>query len=506
MNTPGAAPRRVFRSATLLVAGLLVAVSAAWADERQDRIVAAFEKARASLVTLTFTPKLSGPADAVALLQELERERSAAGVLVDPVGIVLACGSQVDPGDGPITRGRVTIDRPDHYTVKLANGRRAIAHLLGRDDETNLAFLKIEEDPKKPLGKLPALDPARAAKPALAQEVLIAGLMPAELSHHPHFLVTRVNAMLERPWPLLATQDAVTEYVGGAVLTLDGDFLGFVGVKPPESSHAASPGTRESPGGGSRSVTVRPATSRNTSPLPCIYPVEVFGELIKKPPQSRKVWLGVATPALQALTADLAVALGVPGRKGVIIGEVLENSPAQRADLRDGDILVRFDGKDLDVDEDRDIARFLRLIKRAGPGRPVDSVVLRREGTAPYAETALSIVLEEQPPTENEVPEFEEKDFGLKYKQLTHDVLLNLKLDPHTQGVRVTGVERAGWAGLARVQTGDILQKVDDQPVADVASFQAILAKARQEKKPALILFVARGKKTEFLNLQTEFR
>ncbi|MBI3267772.1 MAG: PDZ domain-containing protein [Planctomycetes bacterium] len=500
-------PRLASASAPALVTaalGLLLApLASARADERRDRIVAAFDKARACVVSLRWHPKLTGPPEAVALAGEQERERTADAVLVERGGLLVAVGSQVEPGEAPVTRGGVTLDRPDRYRVKLPSGKEAHARFVGRDEDTNLALLQLEEDARVHLGDLPYLDAAGAAKPELAGEVLVVALMSAEFGYAPRFLLTRVNAHLEKPWPLLGTETPVGDYVGGAAVTLEGAFVGFVGLRPP--APAPAPGTREGAGAAAGRGS-RPAPPPRVSPLPTLYPASVVADLVKHPPQAKKAWLGLHQPALQALTRELAEALGVGGRKGVLVGEVLDGSPAERGGLRDGDLLVRFDGKDLDVDEDRDLPRFLRLIKRAGPGKEVQLVVLRRGAEGKYAESTHVVTLEEVPPGEQEVQERDEKDFGLKYKELTRDVLLNLKLDYRTTGVRVTGVERAGWASLAHVQAGDIIRKVDDQDVSDVASFQALLAKARAEKRPSVVLFVLRGTKTEFLNVHTEFK
>ncbi len=212
-----------------------------------------------------------------------------------------------------------------------------------------------------------------------------------------------------------------------------------------------------------------------------------------KPKTSRKAWLGVAT---QVLTTDLARALKLPGKKGVRITEVYPDTEASKAGLKVGDLVLKLDGtvvlaKNI---EDQDV--FENMIREY----PVDSeakLFIYRDGQ----EQEVSVKLEARPVPEEQLAEYEDKDFEFTARDLSfHDrvEVRNLQIE----GVTFTKVQPAGWAALAGVEIGDILLRVGDQEVKSVAELEKTIKLLKEKKVRSVVFFTKRGAHTAFRELQ----
>ena len=89
---------------------------------------------------------------------------------------------------------------------------------------------------------------------------------------------------------------------------------------------------------------------------------------------------------------------------------------------------------------------------------------------------------------------------------MTYDVLQTLNLGKATKGVYVSKTERAGWAQVAGIDRGDIVQKIDGASITDLASFRGAIDKARTEKRAEASFLVLRNYKTRFVRVQTSWK
>lgn len=481
-----------------LVLALLLPSLTLRADDRQQQLQQIMDKIGPSVVTVQFTMKMRGGGQMGSMVGEQERQVSILGTIVRADGLILAPGNEIDPGEQSVgsrsSGATVSFDKPEDYGVTLADGREFRAKLLGKDEEMDLAFLRIES--KEPL-VLPALQFSPDAKPQIAQEVVVVGMHPKAYGFARKFKITRINSLLEKPCAMATTEDVLNGYMGGPVATLDGLVLGIVGLRPVPDE-----------GGGQMGGIGRLARMfLGSSPggqEPTIFPYDLLSDMIASPPKSgsKKPWIGVT--GMQALTKQLADTLGIPKPGGVILGEVLPDSPAAKAGLQSGDIITQYNDKPVDISKDEEVTKFGMAMRRLGVGSEVAVTYWRAEGGA-YGSKTATITLGESPPTQADMEERDEPEVGMKLKDLTYELLQRRKLPATTKGAIVTNVERAGWASLGGLKRGDIIQKIDDVEVKSIEELQARLKAAKSDKKGEMVLFVLRDDKTEFVHIETDW-
>jgi serine protease Do len=163
-------------------------------------------------------------------------------------------------------------------------------------------------------------------------------------------------------------------------------------------------------------------------------------------------WLGVV---LQPLTPELAASFGAEGKKGVLVSEVTPDSPAAKAGLKSGDVVLEVDGRK--VANPGDVARAVGL---ASPGRTARLTLWRDK-----AQTSMNVVLGEAP------GEARASRLGFEVRPVTADVARELGRRS-TEGVLVTRVEDDSAAAEAGIRRGDVIVEVNRQPVKGLADFE----------------------------------
>ena len=213
-----------------------------------------------------------------------------------------------------------------------------------------------------------------------------------------------------------------------------------------------------------------------------------------RPGQPARAWLGVET---QVLTSDLAQALGLDGKKGVRVTAVAPQSPAEQAGIQTGDVFLKLDGQVIPAGTLSDQELFQNLVHEYKPGSEAELAGVR--GSAPLL---LTVRLGSQPKPASEYPEYKDESFQFKARDLSYDDRRAERLAAAAKGVRIINVERAGWAELAGLSSGDILQAVDGQPVDGVAALKRLLAPLRESKPKQVEFFIQRGIHTKFLEVE----
>jgi S1-C subfamily serine protease len=143
-------------------------------------------------------------------------------------------------------------------------------------------------------------------------------------------------------------------------------------------------------------------------------------------------------------------------------------------------------------------------VQRAKAGSTMVLTVLRH-GQDGLHEAEARVTVEEEPTREFEVEEWEEKTFGLRVKPITRDFLDRERLPLDTPGVRVTQVESAGWAYLAGVRRGDIIDGVVLSKVPDLDAFKKVMAEVIGAEEAEVCFAVIRGGKSLFLCVRPQW-
>lgn len=197
-------------------------------------------------------------------------------------------------------------------------------------------------------------------------------------------------------------------------------------------------------------------------------------------------YLGVS---VQPLDRDLAEYLGLASVSGVLVNSVREGSPAQKAGIRQGDILTSFAGGAIEAEEDKDLNQFQRMVTSAPIGKPVEIALLRAK-----APVTLSAVIGKQPKVE--AKEEEARDLGINVKEITESIFLEYRLDTK-KGVFVSYVEDGTPASEANVQPGDVVQELAGKPVTNLADFKNALRASKATKR--FLIKARRGKDLKYL-------
>ncbi len=457
---------------------------AAVADETQKIILKAVERHGSSIVKIEYECKQADGKGAGKF--------AATGVIVGAEGLVMATGTdEIDPPVG----GRY--QKPTEYSIIFGKDVKAKAAFLGKDEELNLALLKIKKEDPKPGEKAPEIKPVVMVETKgldLAQEIIVLDLLSNDPGYKPTFSLRRITAVVEKPAgpPEYIVDDSLQGLAGCPVIDMEGEAVGFVAMS--------------SSSGGGRTVNMGGRTMYfpGGRGAPRILCYRDFKDFLADPSKflRRKCWLGVR--GFQALSKELAEQMGLAGPGGVMLGEILKDSPASKAGLLEGDIVVKIDGEKLEISEDKDLEKFTKAVERAAAGT-VKAFVVARKGGQGFSETEIKVAMEEEPTREYEVEESEEKTFGIRIKPLTRDFLDNEKLPMDTDGVRVTQTESAGWAQLAGVRPGDIIKGVVLKKVSNVEEFHKRMKEVIEAKEPEVCFNVIRGGKSLFLCVRPQW-
>jgi serine protease Do len=188
---------------------------------------------------------------------------------------------------------------------------------------------------------------------------------------------------------------------------------------------------------------------------------------------------------------------------------VTAGGPAEEAKLKAGDIILEFDGKE--VETMRSLPRIVaetRIDKevtirywRDGKSRKASVAVGELEKAE---EEGLLTQGSEQPETPAPVTGTEIAPLGLTIQPLDEDVRMQYGISDATNGVIVMDVNRRSQAAQEGITPGDVIEEVNQQPVPDVATFQKVVNKAQKEGKPSVLLFLNREGDVRFVALPFE--
>jgi serine protease Do len=220
-------------------------------------------------------------------------------------------------------------------------------------------------------------------------------------------------------------------------------------------------------------------------------PINMARQVMEKIVKDGKVvrgWLGVA---IQPVTPPIARVLGLKKAEGALVGDVTPGSPAERAGVRRGDVVLAVNGEP--INETRDLSFKVAMLP---PGSTVRLRVLRQR-----REMEIPVVLGEQPAGRRPFAPRAEPGAaraleGVEVGDITPQLRRQLGLTPRTTGVVVIGVEPGSPAAEAGLRPGDVIQEVNGRAVENASEFERSM---RQAGREAILLLVNRGGNTLFV-------
>ena len=194
-------------------------------------------------------------------------------------------------------------------------------------------------------------------------------------------------------------------------------------------------------------------------------------------------WLGVS---IQEVTPELAKSFGLKEKKGALVAQVVSGSPAEKAGIEQGDVIVEFDGKN--VADSKDLPR---MVASTPVGKDV-TIKLSRDGKV--LDRQVKVGEMEEKGEVAKTPS-SKKSLGITVQDLTPEIAKGLGLKRET-GVVVTGVESGSPAADAGIRTGDVIREVNRKPVKDVEDFGQKVEKAKGSDN--ILFLVQRGQNNLF--------
>jgi serine protease Do len=223
----------------------------------------------------------------------------------------------------------------------------------------------------------------------------------------------------------------------------------------------------------------------------------------KKPPPSLgaelpKAWLGVAT---QVVTPDVATALGAKDLRGFRVTQVYPGTEAAKAGIKVGDVLTALNGQELKASRIQDAEVLRRRIENLSVGEKGEFDLVRDGQPA-----KLTVVLQETPNTAGDAKTAQDTDLEFKVRDIVFFDRVENRWPLDQKGVVVTDVTRGGWASLAGLSSGDLILRVQEQPVDDVPGFEAVVKKVKEARPQTVSVFVRRGYRTHYVFVEPQWK
>ena len=201
-------------------------------------------------------------------------------------------------------------------------------------------------------------------------------------------------------------------------------------------------------------------------------------------------WLGVL---IQPVSDDVAMAMKLESSSGALVADVMADSPAKKAGIQRGDVILKYDSREVTENDDLPI-----LVADTPIGKVVTIEVLRG---GKKKEVSVTIQALDEQPAEDVVEQGQENKLGLTVQDITPDLAKSLDIDASV-GVLVSGVAPGSAAEDSGLERGDVVLEVASKAVNSKKEFND-LTKDMEKGKP-LLLLVKRGENTIFLTLKYE--
>jgi Do/DeqQ family serine protease len=371
----------------------------------------------------------------------------------------------ITSADGYILTNNHVIDGADRVRVELTDSRTFDGKVIGTDPASDLALLKIEAS------NLPTLQIGDSSKVNVGDVVLAIG-NPLGVGQAVTMGIIsakgRSTGLGDGYEDFLQTDAPINHgNSGGALINLNGELVGI-------NSQILSP------------------TGGNIG-LGFAIPANMARQVMDQLKTDGRVSRGKLGVTIQSVTSDIAENLKLGAARGALVSAVEPGSPAARAGVRQGDVVVAVDGEQL--------ADSNALRNRIAGTRPGSNVALEivRDGRSQTLNATLDTL---KPAVADRLSRREgadSDDFGLTVEALTPERARELELTRRTEGVLVRGVDPNGAAAASGLRAGDVIAQVNRQPVKSPSELRAALAKATD--RPALLL-VTRGNADVFLTIR----
>jgi serine protease Do len=377
--------------------------------------------------------------------------------------------------DGYIVTNNHVIEKGQEIKVLLSNKKDYNAKLIGADPKTDIAVIKIDG---KGLTALPWGDSNKLkvgeivfaiGNPFGLNQTVTMGMISA---------VGRANVGIADYEDFIQTDAAINPgNSGGALINARGELIGI------NTAILSRTGGYQGIGFAVPSTMAR----------------QVMDSLVKYKKVVRG-WLGVS---IQEVTSDLAEEFGVKDLKGALVSGVIKGSPAEKAAIKQGDVILQYNGKVVE-----DTGHLRNMVSQTPIGTKVHVKLLRQK-----KEVEVDVVIAELPKKMAEAPsrnteESEENQeessalTGLVVRELTPDLAARLGIDENENGVVVVKVDTDSKLFEAGIRPGDIVLQINQKNIATIEDYKKAASKIRSKER--VLLLIRRKGEDLFVSVRPE--
>ncbi|MEA2014825.1 MAG: DegQ family serine endoprotease [Thermodesulfobacteriota bacterium] len=359
--------------------------------------------------------------------------------------------------DGFIFTNNHVVEKADKIVVKLSNGKEYDAKVTGRDENTDIALLKIEPDNGLPVVRL-----GDSSKLRVGEWVIAIG----------------------NPFGLSQTVTVGIVSAKGRVIGA-GSYDDFI-----QTDASINPGNSGGPlfSLSGEVVGINTAIVVQGQGIGFAIPINMAKDILPNLRTTGKVvrgWLGVS---VQEITDDIARNLNLKDEKGALVSDVFKGDPADKAGIMTGDVIVEIEGKTV-----KDTHDLLKIVAGITVGDEVRICVLRNGRIKMFL-----VKVTERPNSSDRSEEINKKNeeyFGMTVQEITPEIAAHLGILVAT-GVIITQVESGSAAKDAGIQTGDILRQINRTPISSLTEYQAAMSRA--STGASVLVLIQRGQSKFF--------
>lgn len=363
--------------------------------------------------------------------------------------------------DGSILTNHHVVENAEEITVKLADGREFKAEVVGRDPKTDIAVIKIDTKNNLSAAVLGDSDHLEVGEWVLA----IGNPFGLDSSVTAGIVSAKSRIIGAGPYDDFIQTDASINpgNSGGPLINLSGQVVGI-------------------------NSAIFSRTGGNIG-IGFAIPINLVKELLPQLKNKGKITRGYLGVHIQKVTPEIAESLGLTNARGALVANIAERGPAESAGVKVGDVIVEFDGKEIEESHDLPI-----VVARTPVGKKVAVKVLRDK-----KEVTLSVTVGELKEEEIVASAREKGELGLTVQGVTPQIAESLGLD-QTDGVVVTAVEPGSPADDAGLRRGDVILEIGNSRIRNLVDYKKAVAGIKKGK--AVRLWVARGETKLFFALK----
>ena len=389
----------------------------------------------------------------------------------------LGSGFVIDAEKGYIVTNNHVVKDADEVRVTFHDDSTVHAEVIGRDEKTDLAVLKVESKKKLTAVKFGNSDVLRVGDWILAignpfglGGTVTAGIVSArqrDINSGPYDDYIQTDASINRG------------NSGGPMFNTDGEVIGI--------NTAIF-----SPSGGSVGIGFAIPSALAE---PVISQIVEFG-------RTRRGWLGVR---IQSMTEEIAESLGLPSTEGALVASVNEGGPAALAGIQAGDVILKFNGQGINQ---------MRNLPRVVAGAPIDSeadVIYWRDGKEIQTKVKVGELekaeeegLIAKGPRETGGSGTSIDSVGLTLKPMSDTLRQDYGIERGVEGVVIDGVANLSEAAKKGLLDGDVIVEINQQPVTEPEKVVEIIEKAQQNGRTSVLLLINREGDVRFVALRVD--